>query len=207
MSAAWHRALSHFRLPFNGVVPMTADLDSAAARRIQKNNDALRLLLSYADLIQNTYLPETAEVRQLAAKHIQDLLMLALDAAHDTADVVRGRGVRAARLSAIKADIAANIGEPELTVSAVAARHGVSPRYVQMLFEAERVTFSQYVLHLRLDCAHRMLTAPHYEGWTITAIALEAGFGDLSTFNHSFRRLYGASPSDVRAAARHGEQR
>jgi AraC-like DNA-binding protein len=29
----------------------------------------------------------------------------------------------------------------------------------------------------------------------------DAGFGDLSTFNREFRRRYGATPSDVRAAA------
>jgi AraC-like DNA-binding protein len=46
------------------------------------------------------------------------------------------------------------------------------------------------------------LTDPRCAGWTITAIAFEAGFGDLSTFNHAFRKAYACSPSDVRAAAR-----
>jgi AraC-like DNA-binding protein len=33
-------------------------------------------------------------------------------------------------------------------------------------------------------------------------VAYEAGFGDLSYFNRTFRRRYGATPSDVREAAR-----
>ncbi|RUX33774.1 helix-turn-helix domain-containing protein, partial [Mesorhizobium sp. M7A.F.Ca.CA.002.09.1.1] len=38
-------------------------------------------------------------------------------------------------------------------------------------------------------------------GRSITAIAYEAGFNDLSYFNRAFRRRYDATPSDVRAAA------
>jgi AraC-like DNA-binding protein len=40
------------------------------------------------------------------------------------------------------------------------------------------------------------------DGTTASAVALAAGFGDLSHFNRSFRRRYGATPSDVRAAGR-----
>jgi len=46
-----------------------------------------------------------------------------------------------------------------------------------------------------------MLCDPRFVGWTIGAIAFEAGFGDLSYFNRSFRRRYGISPSEVRAEA------
>ena len=38
----------------------------------------------------------------------------------------------------------------------------------------------------------------------IGAIALDVGFGDLSYFNRTFRRRFGQTPSDVRAAASHG---
>jgi AraC-like DNA-binding protein len=34
----------------------------------------------------------------------------------------------------------------------------------------------------------------------ISVIACDAGFGDLSYFNRTFRRAYGVSPSDIRAA-------
>lgn len=133
---------------------------------------------------------------------LADLIALALGARGDAALLARARGLRAARLSAIKCDIASHLGEPQLTVGAVAARQGVSPRYVQMLFETEGTTFSQFVLRQRLARAHRLLSDSRYAACTITAVALEAGFGDISTFNHAFRRTYGASPSDVRAAAR-----
>ena len=38
----------------------------------------------------------------------------------------------------------------------------------------------------------------------VTDIAFDVGFGDLSYFNRTFRRRYGMTPSDLRAAARQG---
>src|SRR5262245_37132192 len=59
------------------------------------------------------------------------------------------RGLRAARLSVIKADVEARLGQRELTVTAIAALQRVSPRYVQMLFQTEGTTFSKFVLGRR----------------------------------------------------------
>jgi AraC-like DNA-binding protein len=84
--------------------------------------------------------------------------------------------------------------------AALARRQRVTPRYVHKLFETEGTTLSKYVLGLRLARVHRMLSNPRYNELGISAIAYRAGFGDLSTFNHQFRRWYGATPSEVRAA-------
>src|SRR5262249_16798361 len=90
---------------------------------------------------------------------------------------------------------------PELSVESVAMRQRVSPRYVQMLFEQEGTTFSQYVIGERLVCAYRMLTNPLFADRSITSVAFDAGFGDLSYFSRAFRRCYGATPSEVRVEA------
>lgn len=57
------------------------------------------------------------------------------------------------------------------------------------------------MLGQRLARAHRALRDPRSADLKISTIAFAAGFGDLSYFNHAFRRHYGATPSDVRAAA------
>ncbi|WP_229178753.1 AraC family transcriptional regulator [Bradyrhizobium ivorense] len=46
------------------------------------------------------------------------------------------------------------------------------------------------------------MTDPRHSGSTIGTIAFEAGLGDLSYFNRTFRRHYGATPSDIRATPR-----
>jgi AraC-like DNA-binding protein len=106
--------------------------------------------------------------------------------------------VRAARLKVIKADILDHLDEPSLAVGAVAARGGVTTRYVQLLFEEQGTTFTEFVLEQRLARIHRYLSEPRFAGLTITDVAFMCGFGDLSYFYRAFRRRYGATPSDVR---------
>ncbi len=110
--------------------------------------------------------------------------------------------MRAARRHAIKTDIRASLGEQGLSLSAIAARHGITPRYVQALFADEGATFSQFLLDERLARVHRVLRNPMHAPRRTSDIAFDAGFGDLSSFNRAFRRRYGATPSDVRGAAK-----
>jgi len=144
--------------------------------------------------------PAAPAVASLAVTHVYDLVALTLGATRDAAEAAHGRGVRAARLREIKAHIAGNLGSGELSLAAVAARHRLQVRYVQRLFEAEGVTFSEFVLGERLASAQRLLTDPRLFHRPIGEIALHAGFADLSYFYRAFRQRYGAAPSDVRAA-------
>jgi len=131
---------------------------------------------------------------------VYDLAAVALGASGDVARVAESHGVRAARLHAIKMDVLQALGDHDLTVTAIAKHHHVTPRYVQMLFESEGTTFTRFLLLQRLAVAHRMLCNPRFANRTVSTIASEAGFGDLSHFNRDFRRRYGGSPTDVRAA-------
>jgi AraC-like DNA-binding protein len=90
----------------------------------------------------------------------------------------------------------------ELSLASLAARHRVTPRHVQMLFESDGTTFSRFLLAQRLARAHHMLSNPLLAERTISSIAYDAGFGDLSHFNRAFRHRYGVTPSDIRAGSR-----
>jgi AraC-like DNA-binding protein len=164
-------------------------------------SEPMRLLENYVELL-GQQLMATPNLRRLVVTHVHDLMALALGASGDAAEIAHGRGLRAARLHAIKADIRASLGEQGLSLTAVAARHGVTPRYVQMLFERDGSTFSQFLRGERLAHVHRMLRNPLHMSRSISALAYDAGFGDLSHFNRAFRQRYGATPSDVRAAAK-----
>lgn len=187
-------------LPCKSLVPLVPRLKDVLTCPIPRHDESLQLLKSYVNMLGEAPVPATPELRCLVVAYVQDLEALMIAATQNAAAIGKDRGTRTARLQAIKADIATHIGRREFTIGTVAARQGVSTRYVQMLFETEGTTFSRYVLGQRLVRAHRMLTNPRYAGWTICAIALEVGFGDLSHFNHAFRRFYDTSPSDVRAA-------
>jgi transcriptional regulator GlxA family with amidase domain len=100
----------------------------------------------------------------------------------------------------------ANLGRGDLSADALAARHGITARYLRMLFENEGTSFSEFVLGQRLLRAHRMLCAPLHLDRAVGSIAFECGFGDISYFYRAFRRKYGDTPSDVRQAARREQE-
>jgi AraC-like DNA-binding protein len=188
------------RLPRQPLVQLVQDLDAALVRALPSESPPLRLLKRYIAAFENVSALIAPDLQHLTATHVYDLIAIMLGATRDAADTANGRGVRAARLHAIKADILADLASSHLSLEAVARRQGISPVYIRKLFEGEDTSFTQFVLEQRLLRAHRMLNDPRFADHPIAAIAMEAGFGDLSYFNRAFRRRYRASPSNVRAA-------
>jgi AraC-like DNA-binding protein len=80
-------------------------------------------------------------------------------------------------------------------------RSGITPRYVHLVLEETGKSFTHHVLEQRLEKVAAMLRGPQWRARKIADIASEAGFTDLSYFNRTFRRHYGATPSDIRKAA------
>ncbi len=192
-------------MPRVALTQAIASIDDALMQLVPRNNEPMRLLTGYVKLLQGEIGQMSSELKVATATHIQDLVALALGATGDATHIANGRGLRVARLRAIKAHILANLTRRDLSVETVARRHEISPRYVRTLFEGDQTTFTDFVLNQRLARAHRCLVDPRFAGHMISTIAFESGFGDLSYFNHVFRRRYGATPSDIRAAARNGD--
>jgi AraC-like DNA-binding protein len=184
------------------LAPLVPGLEDAFMRPVPRDAEALQLLTRYIRIFDDQQSLATPELRSLVVNHVYDLVALALGPTRDAGAIANGRGVRAARLHAIKTEILKSLNRPELSLAGLAARHGVTPRHVQILFESEGMTFSRFLLEQRLARAHHMLSNPLLAERTISRIAYEAGFGDLSHFNRTFRRRYGATPSDVRADSR-----
>lgn len=191
-----------FRIPLRVMSPIVGDLNAVLYRPIPQSTEALGLLVNYAGAICRMPTLGKPDVRHLAAAHIRDLIALTLGTTRDAAEIANGRGLRAARMHAIKVDIAEHVCRPNLSIGEIALRQRVTPRYVQMLFESEGTTFTEFVLGARLVRAHRMLTDPRLAGRPIISVALDTGFQNLSYFNRTFRRRFGGTPSEVRAAAR-----
>jgi len=193
--------LRNFRLSRSLLASMMTNIDDSLVRPIPRDNPALQMLARYAGIMDDMDALATPELRRAVVLHMHDLASLALGATSDGAQIARERGVRMARLRAIKDDIAANLFQKNLSAEVLANRHGISPRYVNMLFEAEDLSVSGFILTQRLMHAHRMLSDPRMARRAISAIAYDVGFHDLSYFNRTFRRRYGVTPTDVRKLA------
>lgn len=91
-----------------------------------------------------------------------------------------------------------------LDLVAAARGAGLSPFHFLRLFaNVLGVTPHQYLVRARLRRAARLLAE---EGRSITDIAYDVGFGDLSNFVRTFRRAAGVSPRAFRRAAK-GERK
>lgn len=172
---------------------MLVDVEAAAGRRIQGDTAALVLLRHYVASLPDR-LADPA-LRALVAAHVYDLMALAIGAVGESRELARGRGLRAARLESIKAELTR---DPTMAIHDIALRQGVTPRYVQRLLEEDGTTFSTLVTEKKLEAARAMLRSPRFGSWSIAGIAFEAGFRDLSHFNRRFRRRFGVTPSDFR---------
>lgn len=178
------------------LIPRLATSDAAYGATLHSMR-AARLLQNYAgSLLGGEEIG--AEEQALFASHIVDLAALMLGASRDAEHDAKKSGVRAARRRAIKADIAAQLTNPDLSLDWIARRHRISGAYVRALFYDEGASFTDYVLNERLDHVRSLLMSPYLTDQNIATLALMAGFGDISWFNQSFRRRFGTKPSDVR---------
>lgn len=190
-----HRVI---RLPRAVLAPLVHKIDDAVLCPIPRGTGMLRLLKSYVDAVFDDPTLAIPPMRRLVVAQLCDLVAVTLGATRDAAAMAEGRGIRAARLRAIKDDIEAHLANADLSPGAVAKRQGISDSYIRRLFKGEGTSFSQFILGRRLERARRMLTEPRWLYRNIASIALDAGFGDLSYFNRTFKRRYGFTPSDAR---------
>jgi AraC-like DNA-binding protein len=94
--------------------------------------------------------------------------------------------------------IAAHSHQP-IDLEDAAAQAGISPFHFLRLFSGVLgVTPHQYLVRSRLRHAARLLAG---DGISITDIAYDVGFGDLSNFVRSFHRAAGVSPLRFRQAS------
>ena len=193
-SGAWMALM----IPRDALFPTISSIERATMRLIPSGNEAISLLVAYMDSLKDRLTKMPPELRNLAVSHIHDLIAMSFRPSIAGSAALSG-GVRAARLQAIKTDIIKNIGNHrDLTLANVAKRQRVTPRYIHMIFELQGISFSEYVLEQRLLRALHLMTDKRFADWKITALASEAGFGDLSYFNRTFRRRFGMTPSEAR---------
>ncbi len=85
----------------------------------------------------------------------------------------------------------------KLSVEDVAARLGTNTKYVsQVINERYGKNFYNYINTFRVEEAQRILISGGWEKYSMIGIALMVGFGSKSSFNSSFKRITGQTPSE-----------
>lgn len=186
-----------FRVSRAALSSISLDIDQAILRVVPRQTEPLRLLAHYAEGLFAD-VPLDPQFRNLAVSHVHDLIALAFGPKKQAGETTKTSALRAARLKAAKDFTARNSSSRELNVISVAQALGLTPRSLQRLFESDGTTFSEYLLEQRLARSFRMLSDLKHASLAVSTIAYDVGFGDLSYFNRSFRRVYGHTPRDLR---------
>ncbi len=185
-------------VPKSSIMPYVGDIGSALMRPFKPEADALRLLVDYARSAMALGETASPELQGAVAQHLRDLVSVLLGARNDAQEFLAERGVRAARLRAVKGEVLAQLGRDNLSAETVALPLRISANYVRKLLQTEGSSFSEYVLGLRLERAFAMFRDQRLSDRAISSIAMAAGFSDISYFNRSFRRRFGMTPSEAK---------
>ncbi|MFG3054430.1 helix-turn-helix domain-containing protein [Kitasatospora sp. NPDC048239] len=104
----------------------------------------------------------------------------------------------------VKAFIEYNLGDRRLTPQAVADRHHVSLRSLQLLFQGQEEGVGALIRRLRLERCRADLARPDQAFDPIHAVAARWGFTSAAAFSRTFRQEYGSSPREYRQNALRG---
>jgi AraC-like DNA-binding protein len=124
--------------------------------------------------------------------NILDLLGAVLSARSSAATLTSEQQVQR-----IRAYIDHHLHDRQLGPQMIASAFSISIRTLHAVFSGEPLSVSRYIKTRRLEGCRRVLEDPQLRrGRTLTDLAHDYGFYDLSHMTRSFRELYGTAPSD-----------
>lgn len=146
--------------------------------------------------VQRDSAPSAAAVVE-ALRTARALALVALARVRDPGHHWPG-ALDAALYRAARHQLAQQVGEPHVTAEAVAAILGCSRAQLYRLFAARGESVAGCLRELRMQRAAKLLGAqPHA---AVGLIGSHCGYGEPIVFDRAFRRRFGMTPSDWRAA-------
>ncbi|MEU1286818.1 helix-turn-helix domain-containing protein [Kitasatospora sp. NPDC005856] len=176
-------------------------LERLLAGRLTGGHGVAAVLMSFLDGLEaHGDTCEAAELRRLGSVAVElagVLLAQRLDDAGQLPVEVRARVL----LERIRAFIEDNLGDPQLTPGAVAARHNISLRSLHQLFRShdpQPETVHAWIRRRRLERCREDLASTRLHAYTVQSIAHRWGFSSATVFSRTFRQAYGLTPTEFR---------
>ncbi len=109
---------------------------------------------------------------------------------------------RESLINQIKEFIVLNAKNQDLCAEYIATRFNISVRYLYNLFNDEKMSPAQLISDERLILAKTQLLQNEYSQKSISEIAYNAGFNNVSHFCKQFKRKFNVTPSEIKFSAR-----
>lgn len=163
--------------------------------------DSIRLISGYIETFSHVADAADPRLQEAFGTHVADLVRMSLGPSRDDAELIKSRGLKAARTEAVLKAIRADFARPDISAGVVGQALGITDRQVHRLLEDTPKSFYEHVLECRLQEAHRLLCDPAALALKVADIAFRAGFTDVTYFNRAFKTRFGETPTGVRGAA------
>jgi AraC family transcriptional regulator, positive regulator of tynA and feaB len=189
--------LVNVRLPRQSLAHAVAGLQRVTAVNLNSSGPLCPLAFTYLNgLIDRAALLSETTAPKISNSFIELIAGLLIDAAQCSPAPLSD--YRNLSLIRIKDFVERNLGDFDLDPTMVASALKLSPRYMNQLLEPEGTSLSRYIWRRRLESAAADLRNSALNGFSISSIALNNGFSDLSHFSKAFRDRFEHSPSEYR---------
>ncbi|MGJ5066083.1 AraC family transcriptional regulator [Bradyrhizobium oligotrophicum] len=192
--------LTGFTIPAAMLLKRLPAADDLILRRISMRDPAFGLLADYLGFAEKEAARANPTLKQLMADQLIELTVHLLAPSNDTMEVVRNGALKDLRREKVLRQIREHFANPDFSLSSAAAASGLSRSYIQKLFDEAGTSFSETLRKMRVEKAVELLRSPAHSALSVAEIAMDTGFADLSTFNRTFRRFYGETPTAIRLA-------
>lgn len=99
-----------------------------------------------------------------------------------------------------------NYLDPYLSLESVAQKLSINKSYLSRIINSElEKSFTEYVNELRIEEAKVYIENPEFQKYTLVSIGLEVGFNSKSTFNSTFKKITGQTPSEYKSSLKSSE--
>ncbi len=189
----------HLYLPRDRFAAIAPQLDRARGRAIEGGLG--RLLADYLRLLERS-LPTLNDQEAARLPDAIEAMVAACVMPRAGSGGTTGGQVDLTRLERIRQVVRRRLHSATLTPTSLCRDVGMSRSQLYRILEGEGGVI-RYIQRHRLRAIRAALSDPA-DDRSIAAIAEACGFYEPSTFSRTFRREFGVTPSEVRAAARAG---
>lgn len=184
-------------MPREKLLARSLDLRGLMARRFSGRRGLGKLIWS---LISDTF-NEIPDIQNRSSHDVADIVIqLTRLALGDFSGDYLSADPKSALRDRIKLYIANHLADPELSITKLADVTGCTKRYLHMVFQAEGISISDYILKQRLERCREDLLNPACAHRSITDIAYSWGFNNSNHFSRCFKQSFGAAPRHLRSA-------
>jgi AraC-like DNA-binding protein len=178
-----------------------ASIEDHAGRRFEPNQLMSQLLANFLRGVAEVFCDRHPPNPEAFATEIISLVALTLGA-EDRGAVIDVRNSRYYLRRRIFEFIEANLGDQNLSPKKIAAGNRISQSYLYSLFNDDDTTVGHFVQTKRLQRAYEILVADPAGRRTVSEVAYEVGFKNVSHFSRSFSRHFHIAPRDARQTSR-----